>query len=213
MKLTLQNIVPNPMKDEAFSAESIWGKACVLDSNHSYLISSDSGKGKSTLLSYIYGIRADYSGSISIDEENQKNISIDSWSKLRTHKLSYLLQDLRLFNHLSVWDNLTLKNDLTSHKTASQIEEMLEEFGMLSKKSQLAGKLSLGQQQRVALIRCLLQPFEFLLLDEPFSNIDDTNIQIAKRLIDQECKANNGGFILATLGHDYEFKNVTTIFL
>mgnify|MGYP000844838729 CR=1 FL=1 len=201
------------MKDEAFSAESIWGKACVLDSNLSYLISSDSGKGKSSLLSYIYGLRADYSGSISIDEENQKNISIDSWSKLRTHKLSYLLQDLRLFNHLSVWDNLTLKNDLTSHKTASQIEEMLEEFGMLSKKSQLAGKLSLGQQQRVALIRCLLQPFEFLLLDEPFSNIDDTNIQIAKRLIDQECKANNGGFILATLGHDYEFKNVTTIFL
>ena len=213
MKVTLQNIVPNPMKDEAFSAESIWGKACVLDSNLSYLISSDSGKGKSSLLSYIYGLRADYSGSISIDEENQKNISIDSWSKLRTHKLSYLLQDLRLFNHLSVWDNLTLKNDLTSHKTASQIEEMLEEFGMLSKKSQLAGKLSLGQQQRVALIRCLLQPFEFLLLDEPFSNIDDTNIQIAKRLIDQECKANNGGFILATLGHDYEFKNVTTIFL
>jgi len=213
LKVTLQNIVPNPMKDEAFSAESIWGKACVLDSNLSYLISSDSGKGKSSLLSYIYGLRADYSGSISIDEENQKNISIDSWSKLRTHKLSYLLQDLRLFNHLSVWDNLTLKNDLTSHKTASQIEEMLEEFGMLSKKSQLAGKLSLGQQQRVALIRCLLQPFEFLLLDEPFSNIDDTNIQIAKRLIDQECKANNGGFILATLGHDYEFKNVTTIFL
>ena len=201
------------MKDEAFSAESIWGKACVLDSNLSYLISSDSGKGKSSLLSYIYGLRADYSGSISIDEENQKNISIDSWSKLRTHKLSYLLQDLRLFNHLSVWDNLTLKNDLTNHKTDSQIEEMLDEFGLLSKKSQLAGKLSLGQQQRVALIRCLLQPFEFLLLDEPFSNIDDTNIQIAKRLIDQECKANNGGFILATLGHDYEFKNVTTIFL
>jgi putative ABC transport system ATP-binding protein len=201
------------MKDEAFSAESIWGKLCVLDSNHSYLISSNSGKGKSTLLSYIYGLRADYSGSISIDLENQKNISIDSWSKLRTNNLSYLLQDLRLFNHLSVWDNLILKNNLTKHKTASQIEEMLDAFGMLSKKNQLAGKLSLGQQQRVALIRCLLQPFELLLLDEPFSNIDDTNIQIAKKLINQECKANNAGFILATLGHDYQFENVTTIFL
>ena len=201
------------MKDEAFSAESIWGKVCVLDSNHSYLISSNSGKGKSTLLSYIYGLRADYSGSISIDLKNQKNISIDSWSKLRTNKLSYLLQDLRLFNHLSVWDNLTLKNNLTKHKTAAQIEEMLDEFGLLPKKNQLAGRLSLGQQQRVALIRCLLQPFEFLLLDEPFSNIDETNIQIAKRLIEQECKANNAGFILATLGHDYQFENVTTIYL
>lgn len=213
MKVTLQNIVPNPMKDEAFSAESIWGKVCVLDSNHSYLISSNSGKGKSTLLSYIYGLRADYSGSISIDLENQQNISIDSWSKLRTNKLSYLLQDLRLFNHLSVWDNLILKNHLTKHKTAAQIEEMLDEFGLLPKKNQLAGRLSLGQQQRVALIRCLLQPFEFLLLDEPFSNIDETNIQIAKRLIEQECKANNAGFILATLGHDYQFENVTTIYL
>jgi ABC-type lipoprotein export system ATPase subunit len=213
LKITLENIVPNPMKDEAFSSESIWEKECILKSNQSYLISSDSGKGKSTLLSYIYGLRADYYGSISIDQENQKNISIDGWSKLRTHKLSYLIQDLRLFNHLSVWDNLILKNDLTNHKTTSEIENMLDQFGLLSKKNQLAGKLSLGQQQRVALIRCLLQPFEFLLLDEPFSNIDDTNIKIAKKLIEQECKANNGGFILATLGHDYEFENVTTIYL
>ena len=201
------------MKDESFSNESIWAKEFILESNHSYLISSDSGKGKSTLLSYIYGLRSDYSGSISIDQEKQKNISIDSWSKLRTHKLSYLIQDLRLFNHLSVWDNLILKNNLTNHKTTSEIENMLDQFGLLSKKNQLAGKLSLGQQQRVALIRCFLQPFEFLLLDEPFSNIDDTNIQIAKKLINEECKANNGGFILATLGHDYAFENATTVYL
>ena len=213
MKVTLQNIVPYPLKDESFSNESIWAKEFILESNHSYLISSDSGKGKSTLLSYIYGLRSDYSGSISIDQEKQKNISIDSWSKLRTHKLSYLIQDLRLFNHLSVWDNLILKNNLTNHKTTSEIENMLEQFGLLYKKNQLAWNLSLGQQQRVALIRCFLQPFEFLLLDEPFSNIDDTNIQIAKKLINEECKANNGGFILATLGHDYEFENATTVYL
>jgi len=201
------------MKKDSFSSESIWGKECLLESNQSYLISSDSGKGKSTLLSYIYGLRVDYSGSINIDGKNQKEISINKWSNLRTSKLSYLLQDLRLFTHLSVWDNLTIKNNLTNHKTPSQIEEMLEEFGLLSKKNQLAGKLSLGQQQRVALIRCLLQPFDFLLLDEPFSNIDDNNIKIAKKLIFQECKVNNAGFILATLGHDYEFKNVNTIYL
>jgi ABC-type lipoprotein export system ATPase subunit len=201
------------MKTDTFSNESIWGKECILESHSSYLISSNSGKGKSTLLSYIYGLRADYSGSIRIDQENQKETSIDGWSKLRTTKLSYLLQDLRLFNHLTVWDNLLIKNKLTNHKSDSQIEEMLDQFGLLLKKNQLAGKLSLGQQQRVALIRCLLQPFEFLLLDEPFSNIDDSNIEIAKRLIDQECKANNAGFILATLGHDYQFRNVTTIFL
>lgn len=213
MKIKLHTVVPNPMKNDSFSKESIWGKECTLESNHSYLISSDSGKGKSTLLSYIFGLREDYSGSIDIDRANQKEISIEEWSRLRTNKISYLLQDLRLFGHLSVWDNLTIKNDITHHKTTPQIEEMLESFGLLAKKNQLAGKLSLGQQQRVALIRCLLQPFEFLLLDEPFSNIDDNNIQIAKRLIDQECKSNNAGFILATLGHDYEFQDVNIIYL
>lgn len=201
------------MEEEIFSQESIWGKDCILDSSKFYFISSDSGKGKSTLLSFIYGLRTDYQGTISIDNQNQKEISIDDWASLRTNKLSYLLQDLRLFSRLSVWENLTVKNKLTNHKTDKQIEELLNEFGLLGKRDQLAGNLSLGQQQRVALIRCFLQPFDLLLLDEPFSNIDDTNIEIAKKLIYQECKNNNAGYILATLGYSYNLENIETIYL
>ena len=79
------------MKDESFSDKSIWGKLCNLESNKFYFISSDSGKGKSTLLSFIYGLRTDYDGKITIDNQNQKDISIDNWSSLRTDRLSFLI--------------------------------------------------------------------------------------------------------------------------
>ena len=90
---------------------------------------------------------------------------------------------------------------------------MLKIFSLDHKKDQKAGTLSLGQQQRVALIRSFLQPFDFLLLDEPFSNIDENNIEIAKKMILNECEKNKAGFIIATLGYDYNMSNVETIFL
>ena len=74
---------------------------------------------------------------------------------------------------------------------------------MDQKVNQKAGTLSLGQQQRVALIRSLAQPFDFLIMDEPFSHIDDANIEIALDLIKQSCIKENAGCLLTTLGSDY----------
>lgn len=211
MKIEFQHVVPLPMKEEIFTEQSVWGKSYLLDSENNYFISSESGKGKSTFLSFIFGIRNDFNGKLIIDNQDSKSISLNQWSDLRRTKLSLLLQDLRLFPHLTVWENLLLKNELTHHKTENEIFSFLQFFGLENKKNQLAGKLSLGQQQRIALIRSILQPFEFLLLDEPFSNIDDKNIELAKQLISQECEKNNAGFIIATLGYDYNIQNVKMV--
>ena len=88
----------------------------------------------------------------------------------------------------------------------------LAELGIADKKNQLCKNLSLGQQQRVAIIRSILQPFELLLMDEPFSHLDKENAKIALRLINQETDLNGGGYILTSLGsyhgfeYDYELK-------
>jgi ABC-type multidrug transport system ATPase subunit len=69
----------------------------------------------------------------------------------------------------------------------------------------LVKTLSLGQRQRVAIIRALCQPFDFLLMDEPFSHLDDDNIAILTELIGSEVEKQKAGMILTSLGSEYNF--------
>ena len=168
MIIKFENVIPNPMKGEQFSGESAWGNTCVVDSSHSYFLKSGSGKGKSTFSAYIIGLRSDYAGTITLNGQNKKKITLDEWSELRQRKLAFLAQDMRLFPGMTLQENLLIKNQLTHFKTEAEIDNLLQQLEMDHKKLQMAGTLSLGQQQRVALIRALLQPYELLLMDEPF---------------------------------------------
>ncbi len=76
-----------------------------------------------------------------------------------------------------------------------------------------AETLSYGQRQRVAIIRALCQPFELLLLDEPFSHIDNHQITKASELILQEVESNNATLILASLGNSYNINYENTLLL
>ncbi len=194
------------MRDETFSAESAWGNTVTISSTDSYFLESESGKGKSTFSAYIIGLRNDYSGSITLDGQNQKEITLDEWSELRKNKLAFLAQDMRLFPNMTVLENLIIKNKLTDFKTETEFTKMLQKLEIDHKLTQLAGTLSLGQQQRVALVRALLQPFELLLMDEPFSHIDQQNITRALTMITTECSQQKSGYILTTLGADYGIK-------
>ena len=81
-----------------------------------YLIEATSGAGKSSLCSYIYGWRGDYSGTISFDDRDIRELDAKAWGEIRRSSLSFLFQDMRLFDELTAWENVKLKNDLTKHK-------------------------------------------------------------------------------------------------
>ena len=101
---------------------------------------------------------------------------------------------------------LNLFNDChASLAVTSEIDMMCEQLGISPYLNQKCETLSYGQRQRVAIIRALCQPFEMLLLDELFSNLDIDNIKIATDLINKACEKNNAGFILVSLGDDYYF--------
>ncbi|WP_066757729.1 ATP-binding cassette domain-containing protein [Crocinitomix algicola] len=205
MLLEFKNVMPFPLKDYQHEETSVWKRGFQINFPKKVLLNASSGKGKSTFVSTAYGLRKDYTGSVLIDHKPIQEFSLEAWIELRRTRLSAVFQDLQLFPELTVWENLILKNDLTNHKSKEEIDSMLDLLGIGDKHDQVCGTLSLGQQQRVAIIRSLLQPFELLLMDEPFSHLDEKNASIALELIAKETDLNKGGFILTTLGSHHGF--------
>jgi len=205
MKVEFNNVLPFPLEEYPHESTSVWKNSFELNFPKKVLLNASSGKGKTTFINTIYGLREDYSGIIKIDDIDISQLSLDQWIELRKTSLSVIFQDLQLFPNLTAWENLILKNNLTQHQTEERIEEMLNLLGIGDKKNQVCSKLSLGQQQRVAIIRSLLQPFKLLLMDEPFSHLDTENSTIALNLINEETDKNNGGFILTSLGSYHGF--------
>ena len=92
-----------------------------------------------------------------------------------------------------------LKNNITAHYSRDRIVELARALGMEPFLKRKAGILSFGQQQRVAIIRALVQPFDFLLADECFSHMDKENTLKAFELIQKECRERNAGLVLTSL--------------
>ncbi len=181
-------------------ASDVWLREVTFTKGKRYLVEAASGTGKSSLCSYIYGYRRDYEGTVSFDGRDIRTLSIKEWTRVRKASLSLLFQELRLFPELTVMENIRLKNRLTRHKTDTEITTMLETLGIADKAKEQAGKLSYGQQQRVAFIRCLCQPFDFIFLDEPVSHLDDDNGTLMGRLLTEEADRQGAGIVVTSIG-------------
>lgn len=200
--IQLRNALPDVFSEIKDIKSDIWRQDVTFEKGKTYLIKAESGLGKSSLCSYIYGYRADFSGNILFDEGEVKNIKRKKWDNIRSKHLSLLFQELRLFPELTALENIRLKNNLTHHKTESEIDSMFDRLGISDKKNQQIGKMSWGQQQRVAIIRSLCQPFDFLILDEPISHLDDNNAKIITDLIFEVVTAQHAGLIVTSIGKD-----------
>ncbi|MDR1199502.1 MAG: ATP-binding cassette domain-containing protein [Prevotellaceae bacterium] len=203
--IELNSIKPDIFSESDVSGSEIWLKNICFKKENTYLIFSESGKGKSSLFDFIYCRRSDYSGEILFDGKNAKTLSHAEKQELRSNHISLVFQGFRLFEELTAIENIEIKNRLTNHKTKRQIEEMLEQMGISAKIDTPLSLLSFGQKQRVAIIRSLCQPFDFLLLDETFSHLDETNYTIACTLIASEVKSQNAALLVASLGETYKF--------
>jgi ABC-type lipoprotein export system ATPase subunit len=198
----LDHIEPEPLSGQ-IAASGVWGRSLVLDPSLHHLVCAPSGKGKSTFLHLLYGLRSDYTGQITWQGKSTRSFSPDEWAALRRDQVAMVFQDLRLFPGLSAWDNLLLKNQLTGFFSEKELREHTERLGVAPFLTQKAETLSYGQRQRIAIVRALSQPFRYLLLDEPFSHLDAANAALAKALIDEQVANQGAAMVLATLGDDY----------
>ena len=194
MRIELHSIKPKYMSESEVAGSDIYMRpSVVFERGKKYMVCAKSGHGKTSLLNFIYGSNRNFEGTIDYHE------SIDNPFMLRRNKLSFMFQDLCLFNELTAIENVQLKNNLTHYKNDTEVADMLNKLLPPEKKQQPVGTLSLGQRQRVAAVRALCQPFEFLMLDEPFSHIDHDNARLVANLISEEVERQGAGLIVTAL--------------
>ena len=133
-----------------------------------------SGSGKSMTLKCIAGLEKPSKGKIVINDkvlfDSEEKINV----KTRDRKVGFLFQNYALFPHMTIKDNIEIGLDKISKEEKSKLSaNYIKKFGLEGLESRYPWQLSGGQQQRVALARALITSPDILLLDEPFSALDN----------------------------------------
>lgn len=180
------------MKEYILKADNItksYGDNLVLDNisieaglDSVLYVTAQSGKGKTTLLNIISGIDKDYSGQI-----NLKGLCF-----------SYLFQENRLIEDMTVKDNLSLAASFVSENMKT---EYLKAADLENAYNMKVSELSGGMKRRIALLKALFYPSDIILLDEPFTGLDEIN---ALRMTDIIKKLQNNRLIIVA-SHDKAF--------
>lgn len=200
--IELNNVTPAAFADIPHIDSEVWQSSLAFEKGKKYLVSAQSGGGKSSLCAFLFGYRADYSGDIFFDKRNLREFSINDWCMVRQSQVAYLPQDLRLFSELTAWENVSIKNNITSFRNDSEILGLFKKLGIGDMVGKPVGKLSIGQQQRVAIIRALCQPCDFILLDEPVSHLDEENNAIIADLVSDFAEEVGAGVIATSVGNN-----------
>ena len=207
-KIVFKNVVPHVFANRTDMKSDIWNTEAAFEKGKLCLVEAASGMGKSTFCSYVVGYRHDFTGNLYFDSDDTKSYHRHDWTEIRRCHISHLFQELRLFPELTAMENVEIKNKLTDFTDAATINAWFERLGIADKKHTLIGEMSFGQQQRVALMRALVQPYDFILLDEPISHLDDANSRIMGEIVLEEAAKQGAGVIITSIGKhidlDYE---------
>ncbi len=156
-----------------------------------------SGSGKSTLLDLISGFLAPEGGTIELDDVELSHVDPER------RPVTILFQNYNLFEHLTSIENVLIGlrgSAKGTREETAKADEMLEKMNILDQRDKVVSQLSGGQQQRVALARALLRDKPILLLDEPFTGLDDQTKDEILHLVRRITTQNNLHTIMVT--HD-----------
>lgn len=199
--IELRDMLPRVFAGERIPESEVWRGDVTFRRGETVLVEAASGGGKSSMCSYIFGARTDYEGRLLFNGHDVSSMAAADWQRVRRVNIAYLPQELSLFPELTAWENIQLKNSLTNHATPQQIQEWLDRLGILFRRDYPAGRMSVGQQQRLAIVRALCQPFDFILLDEPVSHLDPENNAVAAEIIAEEASRQGAGIISTSVGN------------
>ena len=179
----------------------------TLDKGGQLLLTGPSGSGKTTLLHMIAGLLAPSGGEIYFNGQRIDNMPERERDLWRAQNIGYVFQKLNLIEALTAEENILLAGyfaggDMAALKKRAQ--NLLERVGLAAKKDVLPGKLSIGEQQRVAVVRAVINSPVLLLADEPTASLDAENSRVVLGLLRSLCCENGTALLLST--HDESVK-------
>lgn len=158
-----------------------------------------SGCGKTTLLHVIAGITRADSGRIELDGIDTSKLSEGGTDRVRAAKVGYVFQTFNLLPGFSAYENVLLGMTFArGRKDTSRAKQLLERVGLSHRATHRPGKLSVGEQQRVAVARALANRPRLLLADEPTANVDPANQDKVIELIRDTCREENIALVMVT---------------
>ena len=196
MLINLQNITKYYENPETGSRQMILDDISLeVNKGNMLAIIGPSGSGKSTLLNIMGTLDKPVSGNVIFNEIDLKTLNDEAIAKLRNRNIGFIFQKHLLLPQLSVIENvmlptIPLKDKDYTAKAFDRAKDLLNRVGLADKTNQLPGKLSVGECQRTAVVRALINQPEIILADEPTGSLDKDS-------------AENLGELLKTLNTDY----------
>lgn len=174
-----------------------------VDDGEFVAIMGDSGSGKTTLINIIAGLDLPTTGSVSFDGFDITKGNSEKIAKYRNENIGIIFQKYYLINEATILDNVLLPiifSDKSFKENVEIAKEMLYEIGLpdpYKKVLQLSG----GEQQRVAIIRALINNQKYILADEPTGALDSDN---ATSLMKKLLELNKDGKTVILVTHNFE---------
>lgn len=171
--------------------------------NQLTVITGPSGGGKSSLLYVLSGMRKPASGEVVYQGESLYQMSRDKRANLRKQKIGFIFQRHFLIDYLSVIDNIMLMSSKNVENQREKAMVLLKKLELESFVNKCVFQLSVGQRQRVAIIRALISEPDIILADEPTASLDEKiSVQVMEILKEYSKKA---AVLIVT--HDMELLN------
>ncbi len=170
------------------------------------VIMGRSGCGKTTLLHVIAGISRPDSGQVIVDGVATNRLSEAGRDRFRANKIGYVFQTFNLLDGFTALENVQLGMTFAKNRSdTSRARRLLDRVGLTHRSHHTPTKMSVGEQQRVAVARALANGPRLLLADEPTANVDPANQQMVVDLIRESCAEEKIALLIVT--HSMEVSN------
>jgi putative ABC transport system ATP-binding protein len=171
----------------------------IEDDDH-VAIRGASGSGKTTFLNIIAGIVKPDSGSVFLHDTEVTSLRESRRDRFRAANIGYIFQTFNLIQGLTALENVALGAWFGSGNSVARSREMLERVGLGNRLHYYPRALSVGQQQRVAVARALVNKPRLVIADEPTGNLDPDFAREAMTLIREQCTTEKAELLLVS--HD-----------